>query len=162
MRLRTADGIGAGTNAKIYINFKIMLFLDIFFFPSPFPNTYSFIILSYKTTIIKKFIPAHFRSFFCVFRPVRRPKTSLPEVATSPGEPYGVSRTQISDFFDVRKRPRFSAVRASRGRNSGLMRLQRGPYGIATGAPLQPREGLTARLFRLRRKTTGTRLFVNN
>lgn len=32
MRLRTADGIGAGTNAKIYINFKIMLFLDIFSF----------------------------------------------------------------------------------------------------------------------------------
>ena len=162
MRPRTADGTGAGTSAKIYINFKIMLFLDKnFSFLRRFQTHIPLLYYLTKRLSSKSSFQLIFSPFSAFSAPFGSPKTSLPDVATSPGGPYGVSRTRISDFFDVRKRPRFSAVRASRGHNNGLMTLQRGRRCNAVRAPLQPREGLTAGLFLFHRKTAGTPSFVN-
>lgn len=158
MRQHTADGIGAGTSAKIYINFKIMLFKD----KKNLPYSFLFVILSYKTTSEKSSFLLIFDPFSAVFGLSGDQKTSLSDAVTSPGGPYGVSKTKIFYFFEGRKRPRFSAVRASRGRNSGLMRLQRGRRCNAVRAPLQPHKALTARLFQLRRKSAEMSSYVND
>ncbi len=69
------------------------------------------------------------------------------------------SRRFLSSVFFL-KTYRFSAVRPSRGYSGAAFVMQRRPRCNAVRAPLQPREGLTARPAQLRRFTTEQPWFV--
>ena len=91
-------------------------------------------------------------------------KTEAFLLRLTPGRPSRPFRSEdSSEFllaFFVRKSYRFSAVRASRGRDGAAFALQRRPCCIAVRAPLQAREGLTAQRSQPRCFPTGLRPFV--